>query len=81
MFLIYTILIGLVAGWAAGKIMKGSGYGVLLDIVLGIVGAMVGSWILHLAGFYTSGGLLPNILVAIFGAVVLIALARALKKA
>ncbi|HEY1272926.1 MAG TPA: GlsB/YeaQ/YmgE family stress response membrane protein [Terriglobales bacterium] len=80
MFLLYTILVGLIAGWAAGKIMKGSGYGVLLDIVLGIVGAIVGNWILHLAGFYTTGGLLPTILVAIFGAVVLIALARALKK-
>jgi uncharacterized membrane protein YeaQ/YmgE (transglycosylase-associated protein family) len=43
MFFLYIILVGLVAGWAAGKIMKGSGYGPLMDIVLGIVGAIVGA--------------------------------------
>jgi uncharacterized membrane protein YeaQ/YmgE (transglycosylase-associated protein family) len=67
-------------GWAAGKIMKGSGYGPLMDILLGIVGAIVGGWIMRLLGFYTSGGLIPSILVAILGAVVVILIARALKK-
>ena len=81
MFYLYIILVGLVAGWAAGKILKGSGYGVLMDIVLGIVGAIVGSWVLGLLGIYTTGGLIPSILVAVFGAVILVALARMLKKA
>ena len=81
MFFLYIILVGLVAGWAAGKIMKGAGYGPLMDIVLGIVGAIVGGWIMRLLGFYTTGGLIPSILVAILGAVVVVALARALKKA
>lgn len=81
MFYVYIILVGLVAGWAAGKIMKGSGYGVLMDIVLGIVGAVVGSWILSLLGIYTSGGLIPSILVGILGAVILVAVVRMLKKA
>ena len=80
-FFVYLLLVGLVAGWATGKIMKGSGYGVLMDIVLGIVGAIVGGWIMRLLGFYTTGGLIPNILVAILGAVVIVALARMLKKA
>jgi len=80
-FFVYLLLVGLVAGWATGKIMKGSGYGVLMDIVLGIVGAIVGGWIMRLLGFYTTGGLVPNILVAILGAVVVVALARMLKKA
>jgi uncharacterized membrane protein YeaQ/YmgE (transglycosylase-associated protein family) len=80
MFFLYIILVGLVAGWAAGKIMKGSGYGPLMDILLGIVGAIVGGWIMRLLGFYTSGGLIPSILVAILGAVVVILIARALKK-
>lgn len=79
-YLIYIALVGLVAGWAAGKIMKGSGYGLLMDIVLGIVGAMVGNWIMRLLGFYTRGGLIVNILVAILGAVVVVAVVRALKK-
>ena len=81
MFFLYIILVGLVAGWAAGKIMKGSGYGPLMDILLGIVGAIVGGWIMRLLGFYTTGGLIPSILVAILGAAVVVALARALKKA
>jgi uncharacterized membrane protein YeaQ/YmgE (transglycosylase-associated protein family) len=61
--------------------MKGSGYGPLMDIVLGILGGVIGGWILRLLGFYTTGGLLPSILVAIFGAVVLIAFVRMLKRA
>lgn len=78
--LIYIILVGLIAGWATGKIMKGSGYGPLTDILLGIAGAIVGSRILGLVGIYSSGGLLPNILVAIVGAVILVAIVRAIKK-
>jgi uncharacterized membrane protein YeaQ/YmgE (transglycosylase-associated protein family) len=82
MFLfIYVILVGLVAGWATGKIMKGSGYGVLMDILLGIVGGIVGAFIMRLFGFYSTGGLIPSILIAILGAVVLVALARMMKRA
>ena len=61
--------------------MKGSGYGPLMDIALGIVGGVIGGWIMNLLGFYTSGGLIPSILVAILGAVVLVALLRMLKRA
>ena len=78
---IYLALVGLVAGWAAGKIMKGSGYGLLMDLVLGVIGSIVGTWIMRLLGFYTSGGLVPSIIVAILGAVVVVALVRLLKKA
>lgn len=79
--MLYWIIVGLIAGWATGKIMKGSGYGVLMDIVLGIVGGLLGGWIMSLLGFSTSGGLIPSILVAILGAVVLVAIVRALKRA
>jgi uncharacterized membrane protein YeaQ/YmgE (transglycosylase-associated protein family) len=79
--LIYIILVGLIAGWATGKIMKGAGYGVLVDILLGIAGAIFGSWVLGLLGIYTSGGLIPSILVAILGAVLLVVIVRALKRA
>jgi uncharacterized membrane protein YeaQ/YmgE (transglycosylase-associated protein family) len=78
---IYIIVVGLIAGWATGKIMKGSGYGVLTDILLGIAGAIIGSRVLGLLGIYTSGGLIPNILVAIVGAVILVALVRAIRRA
>jgi uncharacterized membrane protein YeaQ/YmgE (transglycosylase-associated protein family) len=81
LWLLWVILVGLIAGWATGKIMKGSGYGPLMDIALGIVGGVIGGWIMNLLGFYTSGGLIPSILVAILGAVVLVALVRRLKRA
>ena len=81
MHILYILLIGLIAGWATGKIMKGSGYGVLTDILLGIVGALIGSRVLGLLGIYTSGALIPSILVAIVGAVLLVALVRLIKKA
>jgi uncharacterized membrane protein YeaQ/YmgE (transglycosylase-associated protein family) len=78
---IYIILVGLIAGWATGKIMKGSGYGVLTDILLGIAGAIIGSRLLGLLGIYSSGGIVPNILIAIVGAVFLVALVRMLRRA
>jgi uncharacterized membrane protein YeaQ/YmgE (transglycosylase-associated protein family) len=81
MGLIAWIIVGLIAGWAAGKIMKGSGYGVLGDIVLGILGGIFGGWILGVLGLYSGGGLIPSILTAIVGAVILVALVRMIKKA
>lgn len=80
MYILYILVVGLIAGWATGKIMKGSGYGVLTDILLGIVGALIGSRVLGLLGIYSSGGLIPSILVAIVGAVILVALVRLIKK-
>jgi uncharacterized membrane protein YeaQ/YmgE (transglycosylase-associated protein family) len=81
MSILVWILVGLIAGWAAGKIMKGSGYGALGDIVLGILGGIVGGWLLGLLGLYSGGGIIPSIITAIIGAVVLVALARMIKKA
>ena len=78
---VYIALVGIVSGWAAGRIMKGSGYGILMDLVLGLAGSIVGGFIMNILGFYSSGGVIPNILVAILGAVVVIALVRMLKKA
>ena len=81
MGLILWIVVGLIAGWAAGKIMKGSGYGVLGDLVLGLLGGIVGGWILGVLGLYSGGGLIPSIITAIIGAVVLVAVVRMIKKA
>jgi uncharacterized membrane protein YeaQ/YmgE (transglycosylase-associated protein family) len=79
--LIYLIIVGLIAGWAAGKIMRGGGYGPAVDIVLGIVGAVVGGWIFNALGIYPAGGIIASIVVAIIGAMFLIWLTRLLKKA
>jgi uncharacterized membrane protein YeaQ/YmgE (transglycosylase-associated protein family) len=73
-------LVGLIAGWAAGKIMKGGGYGVAMDIVLGVIGAVVGGWLVGILGFQ-AGGFISTIIVAIIGAVFLIWISRMIKKA
>jgi len=77
--IIWWPIIGLLAGWLAGKIMKGGGYGTLADILLGMAGAIVGGSLLHLIGI-SGGGLIAEILVATFGACVLVWLVRMIKK-
>ena len=78
--LIVVLVIGAIAGWLAGVVMKGRGFGLLGDIVIGIVGAFLGSFLLSLVGiaFY---GLFGVLLTAFIGAVVLLLLARLIKKA
>ena len=78
--LIYWIVVGLIAGWLAGKVMKGGGYGVLVDIVLGILGGVVGGFVFGLLGLY-AGSLIGQIVVAFVGAVILVWIARKVKKA
>jgi uncharacterized membrane protein YeaQ/YmgE (transglycosylase-associated protein family) len=78
MVVLWWIIVGLIAGWATGKIMRGSGYGVLGDILLGIAGAIVGGWIMRAIGGAGEGGMIYTILVAIGGAVVLTAIYRAI---
>ena len=80
MWLIYRVLIGLVAGWLAGKVMKGGGYGVLVDIILGILGGIVGGWLFGVLDLH-AGGPIGSIIVSFVGAVILVWIARKLKKA
>jgi uncharacterized membrane protein YeaQ/YmgE (transglycosylase-associated protein family) len=71
------ILLGLIAGWLAGVLVQGSGYGVIGDIILGILGALVGGWITsQLMGVDVTGFNLPSLLVATLGAIVVIFIAR-----
>lgn len=76
MHIIWWIVVGLVAGWATGKIMKGAGYGFIVDTLLGIAGAVAGGFIAGFFGLSPSGGLIYTILVAIAGAVILVFLVR-----
>jgi uncharacterized membrane protein YeaQ/YmgE (transglycosylase-associated protein family) len=70
MHFLWWIIVGLIAGWATGKIMRGSGYGAFVDILIGIAGAVVGGAIMRALGF-GAGGTIYTILVAIGGAIVL----------
>jgi len=76
MFILWWIIVGLIAGFITGKLMKGSGYGTLMDIIIGIVGAIIGGFIMRALGFSGQGGMIYTILIAILGAVVLTWLLR-----
>jgi uncharacterized membrane protein YeaQ/YmgE (transglycosylase-associated protein family) len=78
--ILWWIIVGLIAGWATGKIMKGEGYGTFVDILLGIAGAVLGNWLLRRFGFAGSGGMIYTILVGIGGGVILTGLVRMLKR-
>ena len=73
--LIWFLLVGLIAGWLAGTIWKGSGFGIVGDLVVGVIGALLGGWLFSLLGI-TAGGLLGAILVALVGALVLLWIVR-----
>ncbi|HWC15738.1 MAG TPA: GlsB/YeaQ/YmgE family stress response membrane protein [Terriglobales bacterium] len=75
---IWWIVVGLIAGWITGKIMRGAGYGALGDIILGIIGGVVGGWIMRAIGFSAEGGMIYTIIVAVIGAVILTAIFRAI---
>jgi uncharacterized membrane protein YeaQ/YmgE (transglycosylase-associated protein family) len=79
MSLIWFLLIGLIAGWLAGKIMRGAGYGVIGDLVVGVVGAMIGGHVLGLLGIATYG-LIGSLISALVGAIILIFLIRLVKR-
>jgi len=79
MYFIWFILIGLAAGWLAGQIMKGGGYGVVGDLAVGVVGALIGGFLFRLVGF-AAVGLLAKLISATVGAVILIAGLRAIKR-
>jgi uncharacterized membrane protein YeaQ/YmgE (transglycosylase-associated protein family) len=78
---IWFLIIGICAGFLAGVIMKGGGFGLLGDLVLGVVGAVIGGWLFGVLGIYPNGGLLGALVTALVGAIVLIALVRVFKRA
>ncbi len=80
MHLIWFLLIGLLAGWLAGKVMH-SKAGLLVDLVIGVLGAFLGGFLFRLLGISAGPHLLGSLITAFVGAVVLIALVRALRRA
>jgi uncharacterized membrane protein YeaQ/YmgE (transglycosylase-associated protein family) len=69
------LLIGLIAGWLAGKISRGQGFGCITDIVLGLVGAVLGGWIFTKLGIL-GGGFIFSLAAATVGAVIIVAIAH-----
>ena len=79
--LIWFLLIGLIAGWLAGKVMRGGGFGVVGDMIVGVIGALIGGWLFGRLGVSTGGGLIGAIITAFVGAVILIFLLRIIRRA
>lgn len=81
MSFIWFILIGLTAGWLAGQLVKGGGFGLLGDIIVGVIGALLGGFLFSALGLSSGGGLLGSLIVATIGAVVLLFGLRLIKSA
>jgi uncharacterized membrane protein YeaQ/YmgE (transglycosylase-associated protein family) len=77
---VWVIVIGILAGFIAGKIMRGKGFGMIVDLLLGIVGAWLGGYLFGVLGL-TAGGLIGRLLMSVIGAMLLLFLIRLIKKA
>jgi uncharacterized membrane protein YeaQ/YmgE (transglycosylase-associated protein family) len=78
--IIIWLIIGAIAGWAAGQIVKGYGFGLIGNIVVGIVGAVIAGWLLQQLGILIGGGILAAIINAIIGAVILLVLVGLIRR-
>lgn len=79
--LIVFLIIGAVAGWLAGLIVKGFGFGLIGNIVVGIVGAFIAGWLFPALGISLGSGIIASIIHAAIGAIILLVLIRLVKQA
>ena len=77
--LLVFLLVGAIAGWLAGKLVKGYGFGLIGNIVVGIIGALIAGWLFPYLGISLGGGILAAIVHATLGAVILLVLLRLIK--
>ncbi len=80
MSLFYFVLIGILAGYLAGKIMEGKGFGLGVNLLVGIGGAIIGGWLLDELGVYISSGLIGSLITALIGAIVLLFIINLFRK-
>lgn len=81
MSLLWFLVVGLVAGWLAGILVKGGGFGLVGDLIVGVVGAFLGGFLFSTLGVSMGGGLVGSLIVATVGAVVLLFIVRLIKRA
>ncbi len=78
--LLVILFVGLVAGWLAGKIVRGTGFGIIGDIVVGIAGALIASWLFPRLGIHLGSGLVSEIIYSAIGAVILLVVVRLVRR-
>lgn len=81
MSLLWFLIVGVVAGWLAGKLVRGGGFGLVGDLAVGVIGAFIGGFLFRALGASAGGGLIGSIVVATIGAVVLLVVVRLIKQA
>ncbi len=74
--LLVIILVGLIAGWMAGQVMRGSGFGLIGDLIVGLVGALIGDWLLPQLNIHLGVGIVALVVNAFIGAIVLLLILR-----
>jgi uncharacterized membrane protein YeaQ/YmgE (transglycosylase-associated protein family) len=77
--LVVILFVGLIAGWLAGKIVRGTGFGIIGDIVVGVAGAFVASWLFPRLGIHLGTGLVREIIYSAIGAVLLLLIVRLIR--
>ena len=77
--IIVILFVGLVAGWLAGKIVRGTGFGIIGDILIGIAGALIASLLFPRLGIHLGSGLVSEIIYSAIGAVILLLIVRLLR--
>jgi len=80
MEILIFIVVGAVAGWLAGLVVRGRGFGLIGDIVIGIIGALLASWLLPRLGIYLGPGIIYQIIEAFIGAVILLIILRLIRR-
>ncbi len=80
MTIIWFLIIGILAGFIAGKLMQGKGFGLIGDLVIGVIGAVLGGYLFGLLGVSAGGGLIGSLVTAVVGALVLLFVVRLIKK-
>ena len=74
--LLVIIFVGVVAGWLAGRVMEGGGFGLIGDLIVGLIGAFIGDWLLPQLGIHLGVGIVAAIVNAFIGAVILLLILR-----
>lgn len=77
--LLVILLVGIVAGWLAGRLVRGAGFGIVGDLIIGIVGAFIGNWLLPRLGIHLGTGIVSAIVNATVGAILLLVVIRLLR--
>ena len=78
--LIVLLIVGLIAGWLAGLIWKGSGFGLLWNLIFGVCGSFLGGWLFRFLGIHIGNGWIGSIIAALVGALIILAIANLIKK-